>query len=237
MQIKPLKTRIFKEGEDVVSFILEYVKKIPEKSVVVITSKIIALSEGRTAELGSKKKKKKLIKKESNFAVETPFVWMTIKEGQVLASAGIDESNANGKMVLLPRNSFKSAENIRKALQKRYKVKKLGVLVTDSKLSPLRKGALGTSLGYAGFQGVKEYRGTKDIFGRVFKFSTANIADGLAASAVLCMGEGREKRPLALITDAPIVFKEKVNKKELRIKPKDDMFYPIFKNLNAKNKK
>ena len=38
-----------------------------------------------------------------------------------MASAGIDESNADGKMILLPKDSFKSAEFIRKELCKNLK--------------------------------------------------------------------------------------------------------------------
>jgi len=56
------------------------------------------------------KRKDKTIKEESEFALKTEIVWMTIKDGMVLANAGIDESNANGKLILLPKNSFKSAE-------------------------------------------------------------------------------------------------------------------------------
>src|SRR3989338_1491448 len=129
MQVKAIKTRIFQENEDLISFILKYVKKLPEKSILVITSKIVALSEGRTAPYKNKKQKIDLIKKESDFAVKTKVVWMTIKEGQVLASAGIDESNANGKMILLPKNSFNTAGNIRKILKKKYRIKNLGVLI------------------------------------------------------------------------------------------------------------
>lgn len=237
MQIKAIKTRIFRENEDLAAFILKYIKKLPEKSILVVTSKVVALSEGRTRELQSKKGKEKLIKQESSFAVKTPLVWMTIKDGQVLASAGIDESNGNGRMVLLPKNSFKSALDIRKVLLKKFKIKYLGILITDSKLSPLRRGAVGTAVGYAGFQGLRDYRGTKDLFGRTLKFSSTNVADSLATAAVLLMGEGKERQPLAVITLAPVEFAEKINQNELRIGPKQDMFYPVFKNFHAPNKK
>ncbi|MDP9249263.1 MAG: coenzyme F420-0:L-glutamate ligase [bacterium] len=237
MQIKPLKTKIFREHEELVPFILKYVKKLPEKSVLVITSKIAALAEGRTKEFKSEKQKEDLIKQESNFAVKTSLVWMTIKDGQVLASAGIDESNGDGRMILLPKNSFQTASDIRQVLRKKYKIKNLGILITDSKLSPLRRGVVGTALGYAGFRGLRDYRGAKDLFGRTLKFSSTNVADSLATAAVLTMGEGRESQPLAVITGAPLEFTEKINKAELRIKPTEDMFYPIFKNLNVKNKK
>jgi coenzyme F420-0:L-glutamate ligase len=228
MQVKAIKTRIFRENEDLIKFILKYVKKIPDSSILVITSKIVALSEGRTAEYINEKEKIKLIKKESSFALKTKYTWLTIKDGIVMASAGIDESNANGKLILLPKDSFKSAEIIRRELKKKFKVRKLGVLVTDSRIFPLRSGVVGVALGYAGFEGVRNYIGKKDIFGRVLKMSRTDVADSLATSAVLCMGEGKEQQPLALLENAPVLFTEKVNKRELKINPKEDLYLPLF---------
>ncbi len=232
MEVSAIKTLIFREGENLQDFIVRHIKKISEKSVLVITSKIIALSENRTADA---KDKKKLIISESDFAMPTKYVWLTIKDGQVMAAAGIDESNANGKLILLPKDSYKSAKEIRKFLQKEYKVKDLGILITDSRTIPLRAGIIGMAVGYAGFKGVKDYRGKSDIFKRKFEFSRVDVADGLAASAVLAMGEGNEQQPLAVIQNPPIEFCEKVSHKELHIDPKEDMYRPLFLKL-SKNK-
>jgi len=236
MQVKAIRTRIFHENEDLLAFILKYVKKLKENSVLVITSKIVALSEGRTFAYKNKKTNKRqkiaLIKKESDFAIKTKIVWMTIKDCMVLANAGIDESNAKNKLILLPKDSFKSAELLRKKLSQKFRLRNLGVLITDSRLMPLRAGAVGVALGYAGLSGIRNYVGTKDIFGKTLKISKTNIADSLATSAVLCMGEGRERQPLALITDAPVVFKNKINKKELIIAPQKDIYAPLFNKIN-----
>ena len=61
--------------------------------------------------------------------------------------------------------------------------------------------------------------------------SQTDIADSLATSAVLCMGEGKEQQPLAMITEAPIVFSNKVKRDELIIDPKKDIYAPFFANL------
>jgi coenzyme F420-0:L-glutamate ligase len=232
MQVKAIKTRIFQENEDLFSFILKYVKKIPENSVLVITSKIVALAEGRTVVCKNERQKTALIKKESDFAIKTKDVWLTIKDGMVLANAGIDESNAKGKIILLPKDSFKSAKILREKICKKFKIKNLGILITDSRVFPLRAGVVGVALSYAGFQGIRNYIGEKDIFGRVFKMSKTDIADSLATSAVLCMGEGKEQQPLALIIEAPVVFPKKINKKELIINPREDIYKPIFDKLS-----
>ena len=231
MIIEPIKTRVFKEGENLFLFITQYFKKLPEKSVVVVTSKIVALSERRTAIAKSNKTKERLIRKESQFAVLTKYVWLTIKDGMVMASAGIDESNANGKLILLPKDSFRAAHLLRKKLQQKYNVKKLGVLITDSRTVPLRSGVTGFALGYAGFHGIRDYVGMPDIFGRKFKFSRTDIADSLATGAVLGMGEGNEQQPLAIIEKSPIEFCDKINKNELHIDIKEDMYRPLFSKL------
>jgi len=234
MQIIPIKTRIFKENEDLIKFIQKYVKKIPEKSVLAVTSKIVSLSEGRTVEYKGEREKVKLIKKESDFAIKTKLTWLTIRDGMVMSSAGIDESNADGKIILLPKDTFKSADFIRKEIKKIFKLKKLGVLITDSRIFPLRAGIVGVALGYSGFKGVRDYRGTPDIFGRVLKMSRTDVADSLATAAVLGMGEGKEQQPLALIINAPIDFIEKINKKELIMDPKKDLYLPLFGSILKK---
>lgn len=234
MRIKAIKTRVFEKNEDLIKFILKYVKKIPERSVLVVTSKIVSLSEGKTAEYKNEREKVKLIKQESDFAIKTKLTWLTIKNGMVMATAGIDESNAKGKLILLPKDSFQSADSIRKKLKKIFKIKKLGMLITDSRIFPLRAGIVGVALGYAGFKGIKNYIGKKDIFGRVLKMSRTDVADSLATSAVLCMGEGKEQQPMALISNAPVEFTEKVNKKELSIDPKEDLYLPLFGSILKK---
>ena len=148
-----------------------------------------------------------------------------------MASAGIDEYNANGKLILLPKDSFKTARELRNKLRQRYGIRHLGVLITDSRTVPLRAGVTGIALGYAGFRGVKDYRGTPDIFGRRFKFSRTNIADGLASAAGLVMGEGSERQPLAIIEKAPVEFRDKVDRGELRIDIQEDMYRPLFSKL------
>lgn len=231
MIIQPIKTHVFQEGDDLFAFIKHYFKKLQERSVIVVTSKIVALAEKRTAVVDNVQAKEKLIRAESEFAMPTKYVWLTIKDGMVMASAGIDESNANGKLILLPKDSFKTARLLRKKLQQKYGVRNLGVLITDSHVTALRAGVTGAALGYAGFRGVKDYRGTPDIFGRRFEFSRTNIADSLATSAVLLMGEGNEQQPLAIIKNTPIEFCNITYRKELHIDIQDDMYGPLFSPL------
>lgn len=228
MIIQPIKTGIFQEGGNLFLFISHYLKNIPEKSIIIITSKIIALSEKRTAIAKDAKTKEGLVRAESDLVIPTKYVWLTVKDGMVMASAGIDESNANGKLILLPKDSFKTAAYLRKKLLDQFGLKQLGILITDSRTMPLRAGVTGVALGYAGFRGIRDYRGRPDIFGRKFVYSRTDVADSLATAAVLEMGEGNERQPLAIIEKAPVEFCEKINRKELYIDIDDDMYKPFF---------
>jgi coenzyme F420-0:L-glutamate ligase/coenzyme F420-1:gamma-L-glutamate ligase len=204
----------------------------------VVTSKIVSLAERRTVDTkGDKNLKKKIIEKESDVSVKTKLVYLSIKDGMFMTSAGIDESNGEGKLILLPKDSYAIAKKLRLALMKKRKLKNLGVLITDSRCLPLRAGAVGLAIGYSGFKGIRDYRGTPDLFGRAFTFSRADVADGLAGAAVLLMGEGAERQPLAVVEDAPVVFSNTLDRKELLIDPEEDMYRPLFARLLKKRKK
>ncbi|MDZ4229623.1 MAG: coenzyme F420-0:L-glutamate ligase [Candidatus Veblenbacteria bacterium] len=234
MNITPIKTRIFHEGEPLLDFLVKYLPRLKEKAVVVVTSKIVALAERRTAKFTTERAKTKLIKQESDWAVRTRYCWLTLRDGAVMPSAGIDESNGQGKLILLPRDAFQSAKTLWLALRRHYKLKQLGVLITESRTMPLRAGTIALALGYAGFYGIRDYRGKRDLFGRKFEYSRVNVADSLATAAVLTMGEGNERQPLAVIQGALVVFTNRVNKRESFISLQDDMFRPLFTRLLRK---
>lgn len=231
MKIKTIKTGIFKPNENILEFIEKYIPSIGEKIVIVVTSKIAALAEGRFIKKADEETKMKMIESESDFVLPTKHVCLTIKNGVVMANAGIDESNANGNLILLPKDSFRSAVKIRNYFKKKYNLENLGVIITDSRCLPLRSGITGVALGYAGFKGLKDYRKKVDIFGRPFHYSRVDVADSLATAAVLCMGEGDERRPLAIIDNAPIEYSDKLNKNELKIDIKDDIYRPMFEQI------
>jgi F420-0:gamma-glutamyl ligase len=238
MKIMPIKTRVFKERESLTDFINFYLPKIKDKSVLVVTSKIVALSQNRTMPVPkSKKEFDKSVATESQITIKSKPVWFTIKDNMLMADAGIDRSNAGGKLVLLPKNSFKSARKIRNTLIKKHKIKHLGIIITDSIFLPFRAGITACSTGYAGFKGLQDHRGKKDIFGRTLRLAKTNAVDSIAAAAVMLMGEGCQQKPLAIVTNAPLEFTNSTNPKELSINPKEDLYKPFFASFNKKIKK
>jgi coenzyme F420-0:L-glutamate ligase / coenzyme F420-1:gamma-L-glutamate ligase len=131
---------------------------------------------------------------------------LTVKNGDAVANAGIDRKNApEGAVVLWPRNADQSARNIRHSIRRKSR-KNVGVVIVDSRVSPMRLGTTGLAIGCAGFEPVEDLRGGIDIFGRQIRITFRAIADGIAASAQLVMGEASEKIPFAIVRDAPVRF-------------------------------
>lgn len=233
MIVQTIKTRKFlPPKDDLWELLSKSIKFLKENSIVAVTSKVVSIGEGRCIPLEKFKNKDELIMKEADIYLPRKLaphglVMHTIKNNIFVASAGIDESNGNDYYILWPKNSQVSAKKIWKFLCKRFKVKNLGVLITDSRLVPLRQGVVGLCLGFFGFRPLRDYRGKLDLFGRKFKMETSNLPDSLATAAVLEMGEGSEQTPLAIIEDIPYIQFTKTFS-NFDIASKDDMFYPLF---------
>ena len=236
MIIRPLKTRkIRPNGEKLASILDRSLRRFPEQSILAVTSKIVSITEGRVAPLSADKEK--LLRAEAEYYLEKKYrrfhSALSIVDHAFISSAGIDESNGAGYHVLLPQDPQKTAYTLYRSLKKRFGRKKFGVIITDSRSMPLRRGATGVALAYRGFKGLKDYRGIPDLFGRKMKAEQANQADALAAAAVAVMGEGPEQTPLALIEKPEgIVFRAGApTRKEVReffVSAEQDIFAPLF---------
>jgi dihydrofolate synthase / folylpolyglutamate synthase len=185
----------------------------------------VALSQGRV----SSKSREELIKQESDWYLKTKYTYLSLVKGRLMKSAGLDQSNANKKIILLPEKSFQVAANLRKALVKYFKIKNLGIIIVDSKAAFLEKGIIGSSLGYAGIKGLKSYLGKGDIFRRPLKSSRVNVVASLAALGPLLMGEADEQCPLLIIKNLKLEFSDTVNCDELYFKPEEDVYGDFFR--------
>lgn len=209
MKITPIKTPVVHAHDDLWQLLKANLPAtLPEKSILAITSKIVSLCEGSVVTKNNLERDD-LVPDECDYYLPRELneyhFCLSITRGTLVASAGIDESNADGNFVLYPRDIQKSVNAIRHFIRQTYKVKNCGVVMTDSHVLPLRWGTSGTAIGYSGFISLKNYVGTPDIFGRKLKVTRSNISEGLAAAAVVCMGEGKEQQPLALIEDVPFI--------------------------------
>ncbi|MEK7171788.1 MAG: coenzyme F420-0:L-glutamate ligase [Patescibacteria group bacterium] len=254
LEIYPLKSPVLKKDFNLLKAIESVLSKaklnLKSGDILILSSKIVALSLGRVVDLNkitpssvAKKLQKthygrheedprviELILREADKVFQGKML-LTLKDGILIPSAGIDFSNApKGFAILWPKNPWREAQNLRTALARKFKLKKLGVVIIDSHCQPLRWGTTGIALSWAGFLGVEDCRGEKDIFGKPLKVTKKAVADNLASGALLVMGEAAEKIPFALARNAPVKFTNRMQKKsEVFIRPKDCLFGGVIK--------
>ncbi len=242
MKVIPIKVKPVVLGSHLFDILDQSILKLDDRSILAITSKIVAICEERVIKIGEKNKDD-LIFEESDYYLfnENYNFPITIKNNILIGSSGVDESNGNGYYILWPKDPQIGANKIRDYLMNKFKVKNLGVLIVDSKSTPLRRGVTGISIAHSGFKALNDYVGKKDIFGRTFKSEKANIADSIASAAVVAMGEGDEQTPLSLISDLPQVEFQKFppskeELEELSIGLEDDLYAPIWASINWKKR-
>src|SRR3989344_2338816 len=224
MKVIPIRTRMFRQGDSLEDFIVEHLARPNEGGIIAVTSKIVALSQGRVYPLDGPGDKERWIRNESSQMLKTPWCFLTKMNGEWVA-------NADGSLILLPRNIQRTVASLLTRLKKRYRLKRLGVIITDTRIYPMRVGTMGVAVGYAGFAPIKNYVGMPDLFGRKLKRTQANNVNALAIAAVLVMGEGAERRPLAVIEGADVVFGGHAPSiASLTIDPRDDLYNAAYAN-------
>jgi len=241
MIVRSVKTgKILPESTTIPKILDECLNEFKNGSILAVTSKAISLCEGRTAPTNANKSK--LIEDQADYFLPARLSQynfeFTITNKTLIPAAGIDESNTNGNYLLWPSDPQKSANEIRSYLNRRFNVVDAGVVITDSTCQPLRWGTTGIAIAFSGFKPTNNYIGKPDLFGREFKVSRAGIASGLAAAAVLAMGEGSEQTPLATIEDVPFVefVDRNPSKDELEnfyiSDYKEDLFAPFLNSVD-----
>lgn len=238
MNIRAIKTRIFVPPKDnLFDALQEALPRLKEKTILAVTSKVVSIGEGRCIPVSDVPDKDALIAAEAdNFlprSSKSPWAVLTLKQNLFVVSAGIDESNSGGHYILWPKDPQRSAKRMRRWMQKTYGIRECGVIITDSRSMPLRRGSIGFCLGYAGFRPLNDFRGQNDLFGRALKITQVNVADALSASAVFAMGETREQTPAAVITEIPFVEfsnlrQSKKPHSSFEIQKKEDIYYPLL---------
>jgi len=255
MQVTALKTPIIQSKQALRPIIKAAIEKqfpagLPEKSVVVVTSKIIAYEQGRLVPIKHQSEvdreahlaeKHALVKQEADYylpAQQSKYgLMMTISDATLTVNAGLDESNADEHYVLWPSNLYAEAKKIWRYLREDFGVKEVGVIITDSRSIPLRWGVVGMALASCGFRPLNNRIGDLDLFGRQIEMVQINVAEALAVAAVLEMGEVDEQTPLAVVNDAKMVeFMDRaLNETEiagLKIDPADDMYGPLLSSVD-----
>jgi len=237
MQVTAIQTPLVKTGDDFFEVLSESLIDVPEESVLVITSKIISVCEGRVIPKSTNTDKHQLARQEAEYYLEPHSsrynLMLTINNNQLFVNAGIDESNVENSYVLWPTNLQEWANEIWLFLREEYDRQRVGVIISDSKTSPLHWGVTGASLAHAGFVALNSKIGKPDLYGQEMKMTQVNVAQALAVAGVLEMGEANEQTPLALIQNVrEIVYQDRVPTNEeldsLKIALEDDLYAPLL---------
>jgi F420-0:gamma-glutamyl ligase len=233
MQIsaQSIKTSVFRKGDSLNTFLENHLASCSlEGKILALTSKIASLAEGRMVSLKGVTKKELIAREADSFLCEGQHgVELTIKHGILIPSAGIDESNSeSGDYILYPHDPYQIAQSVCKFLKQKFNLKNFGIILTDSHSAPLRKGVTGIALAHWGFEATASLVGKPDIFNKPLKFTHVNVADSLAALAVLVMGEANECTPLALVSAENIEFTESSSQTDIQIEPENDLYYPLL---------
>jgi F420-0:gamma-glutamyl ligase len=227
MKVTAIQTKLYKREMDLIEFVANSVppEMIQEEMILAVTSKLASVAENRF--VSRDVDKKELVRKEADiFIGEVGYgSQLTVKHNHLILSAGIDESNSqSGDYLLYPENPFASVQALRAGLRQKWNLEHLGVMLTDSRTIPLRKGVTGFCLSYAGFQGVINKVGEQDLFGRELKMTQINVADALGAAAVLTMGEAAEQKPIAVINEIDVTFTNSNSRSEIEVPVEDDLY-------------
>jgi coenzyme F420-0:L-glutamate ligase/coenzyme F420-1:gamma-L-glutamate ligase len=244
LTLTPVKSPAMSSRFDLVGFIDEKVGgDLKNGDVLVISSKFVAVSEGRTVKLstvraGSHAKEigtryrmdprlcELVIRESDEIMGGIPGFLLTVKDGLLTPNAGIDKSNTkHGTVVLYPRRPEASARKIRDALEFSRGVS-IGVIVCDSRLSPTRRGTTGVAVAASGIEAILDMRGRTDLFGNVLKVTSQALADDLSSAAEVLMGESDESIPIVLIRglDGKLLKRTEYPGKRFAISTEDDVY-------------
>ena len=242
MEIFPIKIAKKDEGFDLFRTIVESKFQFLADDILVISSKFVSMSERSLIDLKNVKVSKRaralalkfkmderiaqVTLQESDYVVSgIPGFLLTINDGMIAPNAGIDKSNCpQGKIVLYPKDSFKTANELRKKFLKKYGIK-IGIVISDSRLMPTRIGCTGIAIGVSGFDPVDDERGKTDLYGKKLKVTFKATADCLATIGVFMMGESNESIPLVVIRGANVrETKRSLSMKDMTVNPKIDIY-------------
>jgi len=258
MQLFSIKTPLIKSKDDLDEILITSMKKegIKPKNgdILVVTSKVVALTQGRIVNYKTIKPSKKAKRLAKKYSLHPEFVELVLKEADVVyggvyrailtmknkifvANAGADLSNApEGYAILWPDNPALAAKKIKKQIEKNFKVK-IGVIISDSHCIPLRAGTFGFALATAGFNSVIDERGKKDLFGKEMRITRRAIADDLSSAAQVLMGETDWRIPAVLIRGSGVEIKNFVLDSETLMPPDECLYSSIYLESVKKQKK
>jgi coenzyme F420-0:L-glutamate ligase/coenzyme F420-1:gamma-L-glutamate ligase len=240
---------LIKSGDSIAEIIVDTARKgnvgIEQGDIIVVAQKIFSKAEKRVTNLRGVAPSRKAEEIAKITTKDPRFVELVLREtrsvvkaspeillvedmrGITCINAGIDRSNVEGtgNFVLLPKNPDESAEQCRMEIKK-LTGKDIAIVMCDTYSRPFRRGQVNFAIGVAGIKPFKDYRGKKDLFGRILIVKNVAVIDEIAAAAELLMGQANEGTPVIIFRGLSDVLEscDKCSAKELQISSEEDLF-------------
>ncbi|BCX13682.1 MAG: hypothetical protein KatS3mg085_214 [Candidatus Dojkabacteria bacterium] len=245
MKATAIKTHKITINDNLLDVVDKYVNNLQENSILAITSKIVSLTNQAVIKRQKGVKKVDLVHDHSELYLDPNQnkynAAITIVNGKLIGSAGIDSTNTDGYFVLWPPNLQEITNQIRDFLRNKFKLKNFGVIITDSTSMPLQMGVIGIGIAYSGFRAFV-FKTERDVFNKSKIIIRQNVLGGLSASAVLVMGEGNNQTPLCLLSELDFVNfidNDPTNQElsNLKVKLENDLFHNVWEKVDWKKGK
>jgi len=212
--------------------------QLKHHDILVVAESVLATIQGRIIDLKTIKPSENALKIAKEYDMDSRYVEVILKEadkvyggvknvllckkeGNLLANAGADQSNAPlDHVVLLP--NVDSLSKMRREIEDHYKIR-IGLIIADSRTQALRKGVVGLAIATSGFEPVESFVGRKDLYGKELKFTHRALADDLACAAEIEMGESDESIPFVIVRGIDAKFTDTPETSMLM--PEDECLY------------
>ena len=239
---------LIEPGQDISAEIIKSIQQesidVEDGDIFAIAQKIISKSENRYLDISNLEPSNEACELSKKINKNPKFIQAVLNEskqivryrmgvlivehklGFIHANAGIDRSNIDQKkdiVLLLPEDPDGSAKKLSLALSNHYR-KNISVIVTDTMGRPFRNGIVGFTIGSHNIECIVDERGNQDLYGNELKVTQIGIADELAASASLLMGQAAQKKPVVIIKGYKFQSSIKANASELIRSEDEDLF-------------
>jgi len=189
--------------------------QLDEHDIIVVASTIVSKVEGRIIDLdritptSEAIRISKLIDHDPKFVqavldesteviMESPIFLVRHTSGNICINAGVDLSNVEDGLLLLPVDPDRSARKLKEDIFK-LTGKRVSVIITDTNGRAFREGQTGIALGVAGINTHHDWRGSTDLFGITLEVANEAVVDEIAGFANCMMGEGDWGTPVVVI--------------------------------------
>lgn len=230
---------LIKEGDNIAAMICERTQ-LESHDVVVIASTIVAKSEAATVLKGAIIPSERAVAMAKKCGtdpalvqvvldnsveqiVEFPVLLVENLNGHVSINAGIDDSNVGDKYFLeMPHDPDGSAKAIGMHVAELCG-KDVSVIITDTNGRSFKIGQTGVAVGVYGVHPIKNWRGEKDLFGKVLEITEEAVADEVASAANLLMGEAAGGTPVVIVRGLDLYSSDDVSVKEMYRREGEDI--------------